>query len=84
MQRSGTKFQDSYKQIRLWNWRVPSGEGMTSSFLLRAAGGQVREKVLVRMTASFYFKIPFYNRNSGTWSYAPKIFGLKQDFKYKT
>lgn len=84
MQHPGTKFQDSYKQIHLWNWQVPSGEGMTSSFLFRAAGGQVREKVLVRMIDSFYSKVPFYNYNSGTWGYAPKSFIFKQGFKYKT
>lgn len=32
---------------------------------LELLGWQMCEKVLFRMTASFYFKIPFYNLNSG-------------------
>lgn len=32
----------------------------------------MHEKVLFRMSASFYFKIPFYNLNFGAGSYAPQ------------
>ena len=44
----------------------------TIHFCSQLLGCQMHEKVLFRMSVSFYFKIPFYNLNSGTGSYAPQ------------
>lgn len=49
-----------------------AGRKEHNSFLFRDSGCQIHEQVLFRMTAFFYFKIPFYSLNSGVWGYAPK------------
>lgn len=65
--------RDGHKQIPLWGWQVRSQKEMsTIHFRLELLGCQKRGKVIFRMIASFYFKILFYNRKSGTRGHASK------------